>query len=383
MNSSHGGERSDLAVYSARSQLSRGREHPEAMKDQRPAFERDRDRVIHCAAFRRLEYKTQVFLNHEGDYYRTRLTHSMEVAQISRGLARSLHLNEDLAEALALAHDLGHTPFGHTGEEVLNKLMKGKGGFEHNLQGHRVVTVLEERYPGFAGLNLTWEVREGIVKHSSSWDAPAASALKQYDPGKQPALEAQLIDLADEIAYNNHDIDDGLEAGYISLDDLMEVELWRMTWEEVARKHPGVSGRKAVYQTISHLIGRMMADLVDATKSNIEKLGVKCLADVCGAGRRLVTRSPDMERKNRELKKFLYSKLYRHPKVEAMRFKAERFLFKLFHAYLENPGLLAPGDKVRVEEEGLERVVCDVMAGMTDRTCLEEYRRLFDPYQRV
>jgi len=383
MKYSQGGERPDLAPFAARSNCSRGREYPEDMKDQRPAFERDRDRIIHCAAFRSLEYKTQVFLNHEGDYYRTRLTHSIEVAQISRGLARSLRLNEDLAEALALAHDLGHTPFGHTGEEVLDKLMADKGGFEHNLQGLRVVTLLEERYPGFPGLNLTWEVREGIVKHSSSWDSPAASNLDQYDAGKHPTLEAQIIDLADEIAYNNHDIDDGLEAGYIAPDDLMDIELWRDMSEEVKKKHPGICGRKAVYQTISHLIGHMMSDLVEATLSNIEKLGIKSLDDVRNADGRIAVRSPQMDRKNRQLKKFLYNKLYRHPKVEAMRFKAERFLTELFQAYVANPGLLDRAALARVEKEGLERVVCDVMAGMTDRTCLEEYRRLFDPYQRV
>ncbi|GAB4271984.1 MAG: deoxyguanosinetriphosphate triphosphohydrolase [Deferrisomatales bacterium] len=377
------GERPDLAPYAARSEASRGREHPEAFKDARPAFERDRDRVIHCAAFRRLEYKTQVFLNHEGDYYRTRLTHSLEVAQIARGMARRLGLNEELAEALALAHDLGHTPFGHTGEEVLDRLMADEGGFEHNLQGLRVVTVLEERYPGFPGLNLTWEVREGIVKHSSPWDDPDPGPLAEYDLDLQPTLEAQLIDLADEIAYNNHDIDDGLEAGYISLDDLMEVTLWRETWERVQEKHAGLSGRTAIYQTISHLIGRMMADLVAATEGALAGAGVESLDEVRRAGRRLVVRSPEMARKNRELKDFLYERLYRHPKVEAMRVKAARFLTELFSAYVDNPGLLGREARRRAEREGVKRVVCDTVAGMTDRTCLEEYRRLFDPFQKV
>ncbi len=378
-----GGERPDLAPYAARSAASRGREHPEVFKDERPAFERDRDRVIHCEAFRKLEYKTQVFLNHEGDYYRTRLTHSLEVAQIARGLARGLRLNEDLAEALALAHDLGHTPFGHTGEHVLNRLAADEGGFEHNLQGLRVVTLLEERYPGFPGLNLTWEVREGIVKHASSWDRPVAKGLEEYDLGLQPTLEAQLIDIADEIAYNNHDIDDGLEAGYITLEDLHEVTLWRETWDLVQGKHPGLSGRRAVYQTISHLIGRMMADLVEATEAAIRGAGVETLEDVRRAGRRLVRRSPEMEAKNRELKEFLHRRLYRHPKVEAMRVKAERFLTELFQAYVDHPGLLGGRALRRAETEGLKRVVCDRIAGMTDRSCLEEYRRLFDPYARV
>ncbi len=383
MKSPTAGERPDLASYAACSAQSRGREHAERLKDARPAFERDRDRVIHCEAFRRLEYKTQVFLNHEGDYYRTRLTHSIEVAQIARGLARRLQLNEDLAEALALAHDLGHTPFGHTGEEVLDRLMAGHGGFEHNLQGLRVVTLLEERYPEFPGLNLTWEVREGIAKHASSWDNPTGAGLESYEPHLQPTLEAQLIDLADEIAYNNHDIDDGLEAGYITLEELQGVGLWRHTWERVQAKHPGLGGRRAIYQTISHLIGTMMEDLVAATRRNLADTGVGCMADVRSAGYRLVTRSPEMGRQNRELKDFLLDRLYRHPKVEAMRFKAERFLTVLFGAYLDTPGLLDREHRERAETHGLRRVVCDFVAGMTDRTCLEEYRRLFDPYQRV
>jgi dGTPase len=383
MSTDRRGERRDLAPYAARSETSRGRDHAELPKDDRPNFERDRDRVIHSAAFRRLEYKTQVFLNHEGDYYRTRLTHSLEVAQISRGLARRLGLNEDLAEALALAHDLGHTPFGHTGEEVLNRLAAEEGGFEHNLQGLRVVTELEERYPGFPGLNLTWEVREGIVKHSSSWDSPKAEGLEIYELTLQPTLEAQLIDLADEIAYNSHDIDDGLEAGYISLEELGEVGVWRDTWDAVQDKFPGLGGQRAVYQTISHLIGRMMADLVVATEGAIAATGSRSQEDVHRSGCRLVRRSANMERRNRELKEFLLQGLYRHPKVEAMRFKAERFLTELFRAYMGNPGLLDRDSRSRADRDGLARVVCDRIAGMTDRSCLEEYRRLYDPYVKV
>ncbi|MDW7711126.1 MAG: deoxyguanosinetriphosphate triphosphohydrolase [Deferrisomatales bacterium] len=377
------GERTDLAPYAARSRTSRGREHPEVPKDGRPAYERDRDRVIHSAAFRRLEYKTQVFVNHEGDYYRTRLTHSLEVAQIARGLARRLGLNEELAEALALAHDLGHTPFGHSGEAVLDRLMADHGGFEHNVQGLRVVTELEERYPDFPGLNLTWELREGIVKHSSSWDSPQADALQVYEPALQPTLEAQLIDLADEIAYNNHDIDDGLEAGFLAWDELMGVRLWRETWDAVQAKHPGLGGRRAVYQTISHLIGRMMEDLVGATGEALAETGVETLEDVRHAGRRLVVRSREMAAQNRELKDFLAARLYSHPKVAAMGFKAERFLEELFQAYVARPDLLDPDSRARAGRRGLYRVVCDRVAGMTDRSCLEEYRRLFDPYVKV
>jgi dGTPase len=377
------GERPDLATYAARSSESRGREYAEGLKDDRPAFERDRDRVIHCVAFRRLEYKTQVFLNHEGDYYRTRLTHSLEVAQIARGLARRLGLNEELAEALSLAHDLGHTPFGHTGEVVLNRLMKGEGGFEHNRQGLRVVTTLEERHSEFPGLNLTWEVREGIIKHSSSWDNPVFDDLKQYDPGLQPTLEAQLIDIADEIAYNNHDIDDGLEAGYITLDELAGVDIWRQQWELVHHKFPDIDGQRAVRQTISHLIGAMMKDLVESTQAAIKRRGVKTPADVRNVTKRLVMRSEEMERDNSQLKGFLRKRLYKHPKVEAMRFKSERLLEELCQAYLENPGLLPRQTALRAEEEGLKRVICDTLAAMTDRSCLGEYRRLFDPNQRV
>lgn len=383
MEDRRGGERSDLAPYATKSSESRGREHPEILKDGRPAFERDRDRVIHCAAFRRLEYKTQVFLNHEGDYYRTRLTHSLEVAQIARGLARRLRLNEELAEALALSHDLGHTPFGHTGEDVLNRLLADEGGFNHNLQGLRVVTKLEERYPDFPGLNLTWEVREGIVKHSSSWDVSETAALGCYEPSLQPTLEAQLIDLADEIAYNNHDIDDGLEAGFVRLDELQEVAVWSDEWNVVQKKFPGLSGRRAVYQTVSHLIGTMMADVVETTLEALQRAGVETVEDVRRAGERLARRSPQMEVRNRELKGFLYDRLYRHPKVETMRFKAERFLSELFKAYVESPGLLDAESRKKAEMEGVKRVVCDLIAGMTDRACLDEYRRLFDPYQKV
>jgi len=237
-------ERPDLAPYAARSRGSRGRKFPEALKDDRPHFERDRDRVIHCAAFRRLEYKTQVFVNHEGDYYRTRLTHTLEVAQISKGIARRLKLNEDLAESIALAHDLGHTPFGHTGEDTLDRLMRDCGGFEHNRQSLRIVEELEERYPNFPGLNLTWETREGLIKRSRSGKDQMDSVPAEYMPDQAPSLEAQIIGLADEIAYNNHDIDDGLEAGYLGEDDLLSVAIWRDVRRTVEEKYPEVSGKR-------------------------------------------------------------------------------------------------------------------------------------------
>jgi dGTPase len=376
-------ERPDLAPYAARSSLSMGRRYGEMFKDERPAYERDRDRIIHCAAFRRLEYKTQVFVNHEGDYYRTRLTHSLEVAQIARGIARRLHLNEDLAEALALAHDLGHTPFGHTGEEVLNRLMADFGGFEHNRQSLRIVDELEERYAGFNGLNLTFETREGIIKHSSERDYPARQDLADFLPDQRPVLEAQIIDPADEIAYNNHDIDDGLKAGFITLEDLSEVELWRETYALVDGKYPGLERERQIHQTISHLIGRLIDDLVISTGAEIEKYAIGSLQDVRRQPLRLVTFSHEMKRKNNQLKLFLYKRLYHHYKVERMRVKAERFLVLLFDSYLRTPTLLPMAYQRKFEHFGRERVICDYLAGMTDRYALDEYKRLFEPYERV
>jgi len=376
-------ERPDLAPYAARSSESRGRTYREPYKDDRPAFERDRDRIIHCAAFRRLEYKTQVFVNHEGDYYRTRLTHSLEVAQIARGIARRMNLNEDLTEALALAHDLGHTPFGHTGEHALNRLMRDHGGFEHNRQSLRIVEELEERYPGFPGLNLSWETREGIIKHSSDFDRPGSDAAADYEPGQRPCLEAQIIDLADEIAYNNHDIDDGLKSGYIGLQQLAEIPLWRETHELVAAKYPDIEPLRHVHQTISHLIGVLISDLVENSCTRLSKHGVDSLAAVRNCPQRLIGFSDDINGKNRQLKRFLYEKLYCHYKVERMRLKAERFLTKLFETYLQNPTLLPDNYQQRFSGHGIERVICDYLAGMTDRYAQDEYKRLFEPFERV
>lgn len=376
-------ERTDLAGYAARSDRSQGRRHAELFKDDRPVYERDRDRIIHSAAFRRLEYKTQVFVNHEGDYYRTRLTHSLEVAQIGRGIARRLHLNEDLVEALALAHDLGHTPFGHTGEEVLNRLMEGFGGFEHNRQSLRIVETLEERYPAFCGLNLSWETREGIIKHSSDYDRPAQGDLAEYRFDLRPTLEAQIIDLADEIAYNNHDIDDGLKAGYIAADELHEVELWTETMHLVTRKYPGLTGERLVYQTISHLIGLLILDLVDETLQRIRAAGIASVDAVRNHPGSLVGFSSKVAESNRVLKGFLKQKLYNHYKVVRMRVKAERFLTMLFESYCDCPALLPVAYQARFAEHGRERVICDYIAGMTDRYALDEYKRLFEPYERV
>lgn len=372
-----------LAGYAARSSESRGRQFEEPLKDNRPAYERDRDRIIHCAAFRRLEYKTQVFLNHEGDYYRTRLTHSLEVAQIARGIARNLRLNEDLVEALALSHDLGHTPFGHTGETVLNRLMKGYGGFEHNRQSLRVVDILEHRYPDFDGLNLSWETREGIIKHSSDYDCAGVEAAADFDPNKRATLEAQIIDLADEIAYNNHDIDDGLKAGYISLRELSEVDLWQETFVQIEQKFPGLDEKRHILQTISYLIGALIGDLVETTSSNLHNHNIRSLDDIRNHERNLVSLSSQMAQKNTQLKKFLYRRLYRHSKVERMRVKAERFLTLLFENYIDNPTLLPERHQQRFDQFGTERVICDYIASMTDRYAQDEYKRLYEPFERA
>jgi len=375
-------ERSDLAGYACSSALSRGRKHHEEFRDQRPAFERDRDRIIHCAAFRRLEYKTQVFVNHEGDYYRTRLTHSLEVSQIGRAIARKLHLNEELTEALALAHDLGHTPFGHTGEEVLNRLMKGRGGFEHNLQSFRVVDELEERYPGFNGLNLTWELREGIIKHSSPYDTPT-EVMAGFLPGVVPSIEGQIINYADEIAYNNHDIDDGLKSGYITMGMLERITLWQQVSAGVREKYPAIDDRRLVYQTISALIGLLIGDVCRTITENLERLSIASLDDLRRVNKPLVHFSEEVTLQNLELKSFLFNNLYRHYKVDKMRVKAEIFITRLFETYLQYPNLLPPKYRLRSERFGLERTVCDYIAGMTDRFALDEYKRLFEPYERV
>ena len=376
-------ERNDLASYAARSNASRGRKFQEPHKDDRPNFERDRDRIIHCAAFRRLEYKTQVFVNHEGDYYRTRLTHSLEVAQIARGIARRLKLNEDLAETLALAHDLGHTPFGHTGEHVLNRLMQEHGGFEHNRQSLRIVDHLEERYPGIEGLNLTYETREGIIKHASDYDKPGNDAAKEFEPDLQPTLEAQIIDLADEIAYNNHDIDDGLKAGYLELSELRQVSLWEETYCKVKKKFPGLDFERQIYQTISHLIGLLINDLVRTTESCLSERKIETSEDVRTNGGRIVAFSAELAAKNKELKRFLMQKLYTHYKVERMRVKSERFITLLFQCYSENPTLLPKSYQTKYAKYGEIKVICDYIAGMTDRYAMDEYKRLFEPYERV
>lgn len=371
-----------LAPYATRSTASRGREYEEEEHAFRLPFQRDRDRIIHSTAFRRLEYKTQVFVNHEGDYYRTRLTHTMEAAQIARTVAQALRLNQDLAEAIALAHDLGHTPFGHAGERVLHRLMEPYGGFEHNAQSLRIVEVLEERYPQFRGLNLTWEVREGIVKHSPPYDKDLA---RRFDPGAAPSLEAQIVDYADEIAYNTHDIDDGLKSGLLEAQQLEQVRLWRETFGAIRQQWPTAGFRIWRYQVQRRLIDLFVTDLVEHTRRTLARERIDSPEAVRSYGKPLVGFSEEVEEKRRELKQFLFDHLYRHYRVTRMMAKAQRVMEELFHAYRSEPGLLPPHVLARCTREGetLERVVCDYIAGMTDRFAVEEHRKLFDPAERV
>jgi dGTPase len=374
-------EAASLAPFAVLSSDTRGRVHGEPEHRWRLAFQRDRDRIIHCTAFRRLEYKTQVFVNHEGDYYRTRLTHTMEAAQITRTVARALRLNQDLAEAVALAHDLGHTPFGHAGERVLDRLMRDHGGFEHNAQSLRIVDVLEDRYPNFAGLNLTWEVREGIVKHSPPYDRPLA---EHFESGQAPCLEAQLVDCADEIAYNSHDIDDGLKSGLLTAEKLEEVTLWRETFGRVARKHPGAPFRVLRYQAQRALIDDFVEDLMATIRSRLRESGVESSADVRRCGRPLTGFSPEMEKKRLELKAFLMQNLYRHYRVMRMAVKAQKVMSDIFRAYMEEPAQLPPHITDRCNAgEARARVGADYIAGMTDRFAVDEHNKLFDPNERV
>jgi dGTPase len=362
-----------------RSAHSRGRTHPEPEHRLRSRYQRDRDRVVHSSSFRRLEYKTQVFVNHEGDNYRTRLTHSLEAAQIGRTVARALGLNEELTECLALGHDLGHTPFGHSGEKVMAELMASHGGFEHNQQTLRILETLEVRYPDFPGLNLTWEVREGIIKHKPESDGQAPP---EYAPGEAPTLEAQLVDFVDEIAYNNHDVDDGLTSGMIEVEQIRAVGLFREAHDQVLAQ--GVAdGRIVRHQVVRRIIDACTQDLLETTLSNLQSAGVRSVADVRAAGRRLVSYSEGMGARVRELKDFLYRNMYRHYRVVRMGDKAGRILRDLFQSYVGEPLQLPPRHQRRIEADGLQRVVCDYIAGMTDRFALDEHRKLFDPLVRV
>ncbi len=367
-----------LAPYAARSGMSTGRSFAEPPPDTRGEFQRDRDRIIHSTAFRRLEYKTQVFVNHEGDLFRTRLTHSIEVAQIARSLARSLQLNEDLVEAISLAHDLGHTPFGHAGQDALNACMKDYGGFEHNLQSLRVVDTLEQRYGAFDGLNLMFETREGILKHCSLPNAQQLGDVgRRFIEKRQPSLEAQLANLADEIAYNNHDIDDGLRSGLLTVEQLQEVTLYERHAAEVQRQFPGIAGRRAINETVRRMINALVVDLIATSGERIAKAGVQSIDEVRQAPP-LIAFSDAMRAEAQELKRFLRKNLYQHYQVNRMTSKARRIVTDLFGIFLSSPQLLPP-DYQSATGEVLEqaRKVADYIAGMTDRYAMREYRRLF------
>ncbi|MDI6758125.1 MAG: deoxyguanosinetriphosphate triphosphohydrolase [Candidatus Omnitrophota bacterium] len=370
-----------LAPYAMKNCDTRGRVYKEDGHAYRSAYQRDRDRIVHCAAFRRLEYKTQVFVNHEGDYYRTRLTHTLEVAQIARTIASVLRLNADLTEAIALSHDLGHTPFGHAGEEALNELMLELGGFNHNLQGLRVVDYLEERYPDFPGLNLTWEVREGVVKHSSKFDT--AVKVKDFLPNELPVLEAQVVDIADEIAYDNHDLDDGFTSGLIEEKELADIPIWNKINEVVGKKYAKINKEKKKYLIIRSLINMQVTDLIAQTQRNISRLKLKSYLDVRKAPKLTVSFSKEMFTLRKPLREFLHKKLYFHFRVMRMSIKAKRFIQELFKAYTAYPEQLPPEVQKKIAKDGIKQVVCDYIAGMTDRYALDEYKKLFNPYERV
>ena len=372
-----------LAPCAVSEATSRGRAYDEEEPAYRSAFQRDRDRIIHSAAFRRLEYKTQVFVNHEGDMFRTRLTHSIEVAQISRTIARALGLNEDLVEAVALAHDLGHTPFGHAGQDALNACMRDHGGFEHNLQSLRVVEVLEERYADFPGLNLTYETREGILKHCSRANARRIGPLgERFLDGGQPSLEAQVANLADEIAYNNHDVDDGLRAGLLDVETLIAVEIFRERYEAVRARWPALAGRRIVHETIRAMINRQATDLLEASRAAIEAARPRSVDEVRGHNAPLIRFSAPMSEQHLELKRLLRQRLYHHYRVHRMSMKAQRIVKALFGVFFDDPRSLPHDVQRRIEEQGgsgpeRARVVADYVAGMTDRFAIAEYRRLF------
>ena len=372
-----------LAPYAVSEAASRGRAHDEDRPAYRSAFQRDRDRIIHSAAFRRLEYKTQVFVNHEGDMFRTRLTHSIEVGQISRTIARALGVNEDLVEAIALAHDLGHTPFGHAGQDALNACMRDHGGFEHNLQSLRVVDLLEERYASFPGLNLTFETREGILKHCSRSNARRLGALgERFLGGGQPSLEAQVANLADEIAYNNHDVDDGLRAGLLDIDTLASTVLFRKQYEAVRARWPALTGRRVIHETIRAMINHQATDLLESSRVAIDAASPESVDDVRAHGSALVRFSDEMADRHRELKRLLRRELYRHFRVHRMSKKAQRIVTDLFGVFFDDPSTLPPDVQRRIADRGgseseRARLVADYVAGMTDRFAIAEYRRLF------
>ncbi len=376
-----------LKSYAACNETTRGRHFPEPSPPFRSEYQRDRDRIIHCGAFRRLEYKTQVFVNHEGDLYRTRLTHSIEVAQIARSIARALQVNEDLTEAIALSHDLGHTPFGHAGQDALNHCMRDHGGFEHNLQSLRVVDELEQRYADFSGLNLTFETREGILKHCSLPNAGQLGDVgKRFLEGTHACLEAQLTNLADEIAYNSHDVDDGLRSGMISLEQLSNVQLFGKQLQQVTERYPDLDNKRTVHEIVRRIINDQVVDLITTSQVALQHEAPETIDDVRQASSTLIRFSPDMREQNLELKRFLRSHLYKHYRVHRMSAKAEKVISSLYTSFMNDTGLLPPdacNRTLKLEQisglDGKARGIADYIAGMTDRYALREYDRLFDP----
>jgi dGTPase len=368
-------ERQTLAPYAQFSADTRGRTFKESPPEWRTQYQRDRDRVIHSRAFRRLEYKTQVFLNGTGDHLRTRLTHTIEVAAISRNIARALRLNEDLAETIALAHDLGHSPFGHRGETALNRLMKGHGGFEHNLQSLRIVEQIEQKYPRFDGLNLSWEVREGLMKHQTAWDHPAGDGASE---AKSPSLEAQVANLADEITYYSHDLDDGIDSGLLSEKELLRaVRLWRQATRTVEREYGKLPDECRRYFIIRCIIDLQVKDVVATTETLLRAAGVRSVDDVRSQPRPLVRYSPERRALNIELRKYLYRNLYSNPIVHGPNMRAVRLLEELFQYYLEHPSAVGSRSRKRIRKDGLHRAICDYLSGMTDRYALLEHARIF------
>ncbi len=365
----------NLAPYAIRSKNSLGRKFPQEEPPYRTCFQRDRDRILHTTAFRRLEYKTQVFFNFEGDYYRTRLTHTLEVTQIGRTIARALGANEDLVEAVCLAHDLGHPPFGHSGESTLAKMMKDHGGFDHNKHSLRIVTELEKRYPDFDGLNLSWEVLEGIVKHETEYDQ---SDARDYNPEFRGSLEAQITNVADEMAYTAHDLDDGLRSGMITEDMLSGIELWEILLGTVGIRNGHLDDLNR-HRIIRKLIGMEVTSLVNHTAETLRQSSVTSVKELQSLSYNVVGFDEEMTQRNRQLKDFLYRNLYRHYRVMRMQTKAEATLTRIFQMYVSEPSVLPTHIQLLVAERGLERAVCDYIAGMTDRFAVEEYKRLFDP----
>ncbi len=368
-------EDKNLAPYGIRSKDSKGREFPEEEPPYRTCFQRDRDRILHTTAFRRLEYKTQVFFNFEGDYYRTRLTHTLEVTQIGRTLARALGANEDLVEAICLAHDLGHPPFGHSGESTLSKLMKDQGGFDHNKHSLRIITQLEKRYPDFDGLNLSWEVLEGIVKHETEYDQSDAA---DYDPELRGSLEAQITNVADEMAYTAHDLDDGLRSGMITVDMLSGIELWEILLSTLDIKNENLDDLTR-HRIIRRLIGMEVTAMINQTIENLRKSSVTSVHELQTLKHNIVGTDEDMVQRNRQLKDFLYRNLYKHYRVVRMQVKAENTLTDIFNMYINEPTVLPNHIQQLISERGLYRAVCDYIAGMTDRFAVDEHKRLFDP----